>query len=83
MQRKRSISQRPPPAPNSRPKAAPRPQGPQCRALYQYVGQDVDELNFDVGDVIDLVKEGETLTSVISDQTKYRTDACVYTALWW
>ncbi|GAA6066153.1 unconventional myosin-If [Tachysurus ichikawai] len=57
MQRRRSINQRPPPAPSSRPKASPRPQGPRCRAVYQYVGQDVDELTFDVGDVIDLLKE--------------------------
>ncbi|KAK2841421.1 hypothetical protein Q7C36_013000 [Tachysurus vachellii] len=57
MQRRRSVSQRPPPAPSSRPKASPRPQGPRCRAVYQYVGQDVDELTFDVGDVIDLLKE--------------------------
>lgn len=53
-QRKRSITQRPPPAP----KPQPRPKGPQCRALYQYTGQDVDEITFDVNDVFDLVKEG-------------------------
>lgn len=52
-QRKRSITQRPPPAP----KPQPRPQGPQCRALYQYTGQDVDEITFDANDVFDLVKE--------------------------
>lgn len=60
MQRKRSISQRPPPAPSSRPKPQPRPQGPRCKALYQYFGQDVDEISFDVGDVIELISEGET-----------------------
>lgn len=54
-QRKRSISHRPPPAP----KPQPRPQGPRCRALYQYIGQDTDEISFEVNDVFDLVKEGE------------------------
>ncbi|XDV49199.1 hypothetical protein PO909_018495 [Leuciscus waleckii] len=57
MQRKRSISQRPPPAPSSRPKPQPRPQGPRCRALYQYFGQDVDEISFDVNDIIDLIND--------------------------
>ncbi|XP_036377073.1 unconventional myosin-If [Megalops cyprinoides] len=58
MQRKKSISQnRPPPAPSSRPKPQPRPQGPRCRALYQYVGQDVDEISFEINDIIDLLSE--------------------------
>lgn len=52
-QRKMSIPQRPPPAP----KPQPRPQGPRCRALYQYVGQDTDEISFEANDVLDLVKE--------------------------
>uniref|UniRef100_A0A673A6K2 Osteoclast-stimulating factor 1 n=1 Tax=Sphaeramia orbicularis TaxID=375764 RepID=A0A673A6K2_9TELE len=52
-QRKKSISQRPPPAP----KPHSRPQGPQCRALYQYIGQDTDEISFEVNDVFDLVKQ--------------------------
>ncbi|XP_063146862.1 unconventional myosin-If isoform X2 [Candoia aspera] len=55
-QRKRSISQRPPPA-AGRPKPQPKISGPRCRALYQYLGQDVDELSFSVGDVIDLLME--------------------------
>ncbi|XP_037553770.1 unconventional myosin-If [Nematolebias whitei] len=52
-QRRQSISRRPPPAP----KPQPRPQGPCCRALYQYVGQDTDEISFEVDDVFDLVRE--------------------------
>ncbi|NXM58987.1 MYO1F protein, partial [Illadopsis cleaveri] len=55
MQRRRSVSQRPPPA--RRPKPQPKAEGPRCRALYQYVGQDVDELSFNVGDVIDILME--------------------------
>ncbi|XP_015221170.1 unconventional myosin-If [Lepisosteus oculatus] len=58
MQRKKSISQhRPPPAPTGRPKPQARPQGPRCRAVYQYAGQDVDELSFNVNDVIDILNE--------------------------
>ncbi|KAG5276447.1 hypothetical protein AALO_G00132130 [Alosa alosa] len=57
MQRKKSISQpRAPPAPN-RPKAQAPPPGPRCRALYQYVGQDTDEISFNVGDIIELMTE--------------------------
>ncbi|XP_064424693.1 unconventional myosin-If [Latimeria chalumnae] len=56
MQRKRSISQRPLPA-VGRPKPHSRPAGPKCRALYQYLGQDVDELSFNVHDVIDILLE--------------------------
>ncbi|XP_055514621.1 unconventional myosin-If-like [Leucoraja erinacea] len=54
IQRRRSISQRPLPA-VGRPK--PQPRTPKCRALYQYTGQDMDELSFDVNDVMDLLLE--------------------------
>uniref|UniRef100_A0A8C3AU08 Osteoclast-stimulating factor 1 n=1 Tax=Cyclopterus lumpus TaxID=8103 RepID=A0A8C3AU08_CYCLU len=53
MSGKRSISQRPPPAPKPR----PQPQGPRCRAIYQYNGQDTDEISFEVNDVFDLLKD--------------------------
>ncbi|XP_025897271.1 unconventional myosin-If [Nothoprocta perdicaria] len=55
MQRRRSVSQRPPPA--GRPKPQPKVAIPRCQALYQYVGQDVDELSFNVGDIIDILLE--------------------------
>nr|XP_030112837.3 unconventional myosin-If [Taeniopygia guttata] len=55
VQRRRSVGQRPPPA--RRPKPQPKAGGPRCRALYQYIGQDVDELSFNVGDVIDILME--------------------------
>ncbi|XP_036597218.1 unconventional myosin-If isoform X1 [Trichosurus vulpecula] len=56
MQRKRSIGQRPVPG-VGRPKPQPRIPGPRCRALYQYVGQDVDELSFNVNEVIEILLE--------------------------
>ncbi|XP_054661260.1 unconventional myosin-If [Grus americana] len=55
MQRRRSLSQRPPPA--RHPKPQPKAAVPRCQALYQYVGQDVDELSFNVGDIIDVLLE--------------------------
>ncbi|NXE30494.1 MYO1F protein, partial [Ardeotis kori] len=55
MQRRRSLSQRPLPA--RRPKPQPKAAVPRCQALYQYVGQDVDELSFNVGDIIDILLE--------------------------
>lgn len=57
MQRKRSVGQRPVPG-VGRPKPQPRAHGPRCRALYQYVGQDVDELSFNVNEVIEILLEG-------------------------
>lgn len=56
--RKSSVGQRPAPAvPSSRPKVQQRPQGPRCRALYQYIGQDTDEISFEANDTIDLINE--------------------------
>ncbi|XP_069832748.1 unconventional myosin-If isoform X2 [Dendropsophus ebraccatus] len=55
-QRRKSVTQRPPPA-VGRPKPQARPACPRCRAIYQYIGQDVDELSFNVNDVIDILLE--------------------------
>lgn len=51
------MGQRPVPG-VGRPKPQPRTHGPRCRALYQYVGQDVDELSFNVNEVIEILMEG-------------------------
>nr|XP_045004862.1 unconventional myosin-If isoform X2 [Jaculus jaculus] len=56
MHRKRSVGQRPVPGVGW-PKPQPRIHGPRCRALYQYVGQDVDELSFNVNEVIEILME--------------------------
>ncbi|XP_020366612.1 unconventional myosin-If [Rhincodon typus] len=54
VQRRRSVSQRPLPG-VGRPK--PQTQRPRCRALYQYTGQDVDEISFNVNDIIEILLE--------------------------
>ncbi|MEJ1269870.1 myosin IE [Cricetulus griseus] len=59
MQRKRSIGQRPVPG-VGRPKPQPRIHVPRCRALYQYIGQDVDELSFNVNEVIEILMEDDS-----------------------
>ncbi|OWF39023.1 Unconventional myosin-Ie [Mizuhopecten yessoensis] len=63
VQRNKSSMKKPSPA-GGRPKppAAPKPKPafPQCRCLYAYDAQDVDELSFNEGDIIDLVKEEAT-----------------------
>ncbi|KAM4708330.1 unconventional myosin-If [Discoglossus pictus] len=56
VQRRRSVSHKPPPG-VGRPKPQAKPSGPRCRAIYQYLGQDVDELSFNVNDVIDILLE--------------------------
>ncbi|XP_063311934.1 unconventional myosin-If isoform X1 [Pelobates fuscus] len=59
IQRRKSVGQRPPPG-VGRPKPQPKPVGPRCRAIYQYIGQDVDELSFNVNEVIDILLEDPT-----------------------
>uniref|UniRef100_A0A6I8S5Z3 Myosin IF n=1 Tax=Xenopus tropicalis TaxID=8364 RepID=A0A6I8S5Z3_XENTR len=55
-QRRKSVTHRPPPA-VGRPKPQSKPAGPRCKAIYQYIGQDVDELSFNVNEVIDIILE--------------------------
>uniref|UniRef100_A0A4W3JGJ0 Myosin IF n=1 Tax=Callorhinchus milii TaxID=7868 RepID=A0A4W3JGJ0_CALMI len=50
------VSQKPPPA-VGHPKPQSRREGPKCRALYQYSGQDVDEISFNTNDIIELLVE--------------------------
>lgn len=57
-QRQSLAVNRPPPAGGKpRPKAKPKPLMPQCRCLYAYDAQDTDELSFNEGDTIDIMKE--------------------------
>jgi hypothetical protein len=37
----------------------PKPALPKCKALYDYTAQDLDELSFNEGDVIEVLKEGK------------------------
>ncbi|XP_041364734.1 unconventional myosin-Ie-like [Gigantopelta aegis] len=58
MQRQKRISAKPTPAGGKpRPGLKPKPKLPQCKCLYAYDAQDTDELSFNTGDIIDIVKE--------------------------
>lgn len=61
IQRKLSDKARKPPPAAGRPKPTkpkPKPQLPQVKAMYTYDAQDTDELSFNEGDLIAVVKEG-------------------------
>ena len=62
MQRRTTQSKRAPaPAPGRakpKPAAKPPPSMPKCRCLYAYDAQDTDELSFNVGEVIEVLREG-------------------------
>ncbi|XP_060576801.1 unconventional myosin-Ie-like isoform X2 [Ruditapes philippinarum] len=60
VQRNRMSSSKPHPGagrPKPRPTPKPKPTLPQCKCLYAYDAQDTDELSFNEGDVIDIIKE--------------------------
>ena len=62
MRRRRSAKNGPPPGggrPKPSPKPKPQPRLPCGRCLYAYDAQDTDELSFNEGDTIEIVKEGE------------------------
>ena len=64
---RRTTAQKGRPAPGAG-KPKPRPQQrapalPKCRCLYAYDALDVDELSFNEGDIIEILKEG-TLRSL-------------------
>lgn len=58
---RRKSSGKPPPPGAGRPKPPPqkpKPGLPKCRCLYAYDAQDTDELSFNEGDTIEILKEG-------------------------
>lgn len=60
IQRRKSGGKPPPPG-AGRPKPPPqkpKPSLPKCRCLYAYDAQDTDELSFNEGDTIEILKEG-------------------------
>ena len=59
--RRTSSHRRAPPPPQARPgkpKPAPKPRLPMCKAIYAYDPQEADELAFTEGEMIEIVKEG-------------------------
>ena len=59
----RPCSTRPPPKARKKPPPAPKPNMPMCKAIYDYDATDTDELTFKEGDLIEIIKEGETALS--------------------
>lgn len=43
-----------------KPNIKPKPRLPECKCLYAYDAQDTDELSFNEGDIIEIVREGNT-----------------------
>ena len=53
------VNTKRPPAPGRpKPGLPPRPSLPKCRTLYAYDAQDTEELSFNAGEVVDILKEG-------------------------
>jgi len=61
--RRNTSKPRTAPPPVAKTKNPPKPvqQYKKCRALYAYEAQDTDELSFNEGDVIDIIKEGQLI----------------------
>ena len=62
VQRNRHSAAKPNPGagrPKPKPTPKPKPVLPQCKCLYAYDAQDIDELSFNEGDIIEIVKEGK------------------------
>lgn len=59
---RQSVNRPAPGGGRPKPTPKPKPQVPQCRALYAYDAQDTDELSFNADDIIDIIKEGKSVT---------------------
>ena len=53
----------------------PKPSLPKARCLYAYDAQDTDELSFNEGDIIEVIKEGEDLFVIITWQL-FQVNSC-------
>ena len=74
VQRNRHSGVKPDPGagrPKPKPTPKPKPSVPQARTLYAYDAQDTDELSFNEGDTIDIVKEGERREQINEEGLKH------------